>query len=73
MVDLRASNDKLRDRAARIVSELTGLDRNAAFEALERAGGSVKAAAVMHRCSCELGEANDRLARHGGDLRGAMG
>src|SRR5439155_7261994 len=49
MVDLRASNAKLRDRSARIISTLTGLDRGAALDLLDRAGGGVKAAVVMAR------------------------
>ncbi len=48
MVDLRATNDKLRDRAARIISTITGLDRPAALALLDRAGGSVKQALAMH-------------------------
>ena len=51
MVDLdtRASA-KLVDRGARLVQELTGLDREAALELLEHAGGHVKVAVVMaHR------------------------
>jgi len=36
MVDLNPSNVKLRDRAVRIVSELTGADRTTAKETLER-------------------------------------
>ena len=49
MVDLRATNTKLRDRAARIVSTLTGLARTESFALLDSAGGSVKAAVVMQR------------------------
>jgi N-acetylmuramic acid 6-phosphate etherase len=48
MVDLRATNDKLTDRAARIISTLTGLDRPAALDLLTRAGGGVKAALALH-------------------------
>jgi len=44
MVDLNPSNVKLRDRACRIVSELTGRDYGTAQAALEQAGWSVKAA-----------------------------
>ncbi len=68
MVDLRATNAKLRDRAARIVSSLTGLERAAAFELLDRAGGEVKAAVVMHRAGISLAEARLRLDRAGGRL-----
>lgn len=44
MVDLNASNLKLRDRAVRIVRELTGAGDDTARAALERAGWNVKAA-----------------------------
>lgn len=65
MVDLRASNDKLRDRAARIISTLTGLDRLAALDVLDRAGGSTKVAIVMHRrdMTRDLAEAMLKAAR----------
>ncbi len=72
MVDLRATNDKLRDRALRIVGELTGLDRHACAALLERAGWSVKAAAVMHARTLPLDEATRVLDHAGGRLRGAM-
>lgn len=52
MVDLRASNAKLRDRAARIVSTLTGLARPEAFAALDAAAGDAKLAIVMTRRAC---------------------
>jgi N-acetylmuramic acid 6-phosphate etherase len=38
MVDLNPSNAKLRDRAARIVAELTGRPRDASWTALEKSG-----------------------------------
>lgn len=72
MVDLRATNDKLRDRAARIVSMLTGLPRDDAFDLLDRAGGSCKAAIVMHRTGCARDEADRRLADAHGRLREAL-
>lgn len=72
MVDLRATNDKLRDRAARIVSTLTGLPRNDAFALLDRAAGSCKAAIVMHRRHCSLPDAEARLAQAQGRLRDAI-
>ncbi|MBI1375830.1 MAG: N-acetylmuramic acid 6-phosphate etherase [Phycisphaera sp.] len=68
MVDLRATNNKLRDRAARIVSMITGLDRDAAFALLDAAGGSVKAAAVMHRRGVDRAEAESLLAARDGVL-----
>src|SRR5262249_49600684 len=48
MVDLRATNEKLRARANRIVRQLTGLDRPAAADLLKRCGGELKTALVTH-------------------------
>jgi N-acetylmuramic acid 6-phosphate etherase len=48
MVDLKATNEKLRDRSVRIVMEMTNLNRPAAKRLLTRAEGKVKAAIVMH-------------------------
>ncbi len=73
MVDLRATNEKLRDRAARIVSTLTGLDRGGSLELLARAGWSVKAAVVMQRMGVPQIEAQRRLDQAGGRLDGAVG
>jgi N-acetylmuramic acid 6-phosphate etherase len=72
MVDVRATNDKLRDRAARIVSTLTGLDRRAAFDLLDRAGGAVKTAVVMHRGELPREAAQALLERSGGRLHVAL-
>lgn len=72
MVDVRASNDKLRDRAARIVSTLTGDEREAAFEVLDAAGGAVKTAVVMRLCGLTRVEAERRLGRVGGKLHEAL-
>jgi N-acetylmuramic acid 6-phosphate etherase len=48
MVDLKATNEKLRDRSLRIVMEMTKLSRPRAARLLARAQGKVKAAIVMH-------------------------
>jgi N-acetylmuramic acid 6-phosphate etherase len=48
MVDLKATNEKLRDRSIRIVMEMTKLNRPGARRLLARAEGQVKAAVVMH-------------------------
>lgn len=48
MVDLNATNQKLRDRSLRIVSQLTGLSRTKAQKLLNQAKGKVKRAVVMH-------------------------
>jgi N-acetylmuramic acid 6-phosphate etherase len=73
MVDVRASNAKLRDRAARIVSTLTGLPRADAFALLERAGGAVKTAVVMQRRGVDRAQAEAELERAKGRLDVALG
>jgi N-acetylmuramic acid 6-phosphate etherase len=65
MVDLRATNTKLRDRAARIISTLTGLARDAAFLALDAAGGDVKTAVLMRRLAISREDAERRLGAVG--------
>lgn len=72
MVDLRATNAKLRDRAARIISILTGLARPEAFDLLDRAGGAVKTAIVMHQAGMQRESAEARLAQTGGRLDAAL-
>jgi N-acetylmuramic acid 6-phosphate etherase len=72
MVDLRATNDKLWDRGARIVSTLTGLTREEAMELLRRADGHVKVAVVMHRRSAAAEDARRLLEVNRGRLRDAM-
>ena len=49
MIDLRPTNSKLRDRAVRMVRDLTGLDENGARASLEANGWSVRAALEAHR------------------------
>jgi len=48
MVDLKATNEKLRDRSLRIVMEIANISRPRAKRLLEEAEGKVKAAIVMH-------------------------
>lgn len=72
MVDLRATNQKLWDRGARIISTLTGLDRQQSMDLLNRADGHVKLAVVMHKASVDLHGARERLDRAGGRLRDAI-
>lgn len=73
MVDVRATNAKLRDRAARIVATLTGLSRDECFDLLERGGGAVKTAVVMQRLGLGREEAEGRLSAAGGRLGAALG
>jgi N-acetylmuramic acid 6-phosphate etherase len=69
MVDLRATNDKLKDRSERIVMEVAGIDRPHARELLDRAGGVVKTAIVMQLLGVDRDAAEDLLATNGGVIR----
>ena len=73
MVDLQASNEKLRDRSERIVSEVCGLTREAARTALDAANGSVKLAIVMTKLAVNAAEARDRLDASAGVVRRTVG
>lgn len=73
MVDVRATNAKLRDRAGRIVSSLTGLSRDESFVLLDNAGGSVKTAIVMHRRGVDHADAEQLLAANAGRIAPLIG
>ncbi len=73
MVDVKASNAKLVDRAVRTIGMLTGLPRQEGLALLMRADGRVKAAVVMHKLGVTLLEADAKLAAAGGKLRGVIG
>ena len=68
MVDVRASNAKLRDRAARIIASVLQIGRDEAFVALDAADGAVKTAIVMKRLGLARSQAEARLAAHSGRL-----
>jgi len=69
MVDLRATNAKLADRSERIVAEVCALSRPEARALLDRAGGRVKLAIVMHALDVDRAEAERRLEAAGGVIR----
>nr|WP_203618161.1 N-acetylmuramic acid 6-phosphate etherase [Streptomyces bauhiniae] len=73
MVDVKASNDKLVDRARRIVVQATGATPDTAAEALRAAGGHAKTAIVMLLAHCTAEEAARRLSEAHGDTRTAVG
>ncbi|MBN9518532.1 N-acetylmuramic acid 6-phosphate etherase [bacterium] len=73
MVDLRATNEKLRYRTNRIVREATGLDRDAADELLKRCNGELKTALVAQLAGVEPDLARKRLIDASGRVRAAVG
>lgn len=73
MVDVRVTNEKLRDRATRIVEQVTGAPRDDAARALAQAGDDAKVAAVMLHAGVGADEARERLQAAHGHLRQALG
>jgi len=73
MVDLRVTCEKLRDRGERILESMLGLERPAAAELLERAGGHVKTALVMGKLGVDRAEATRRLDSVGGVVARVVG
>jgi N-acetylmuramic acid 6-phosphate etherase len=72
MINLRADNRKLKDRAARIVSAVSGADQDKARAALEAAGGSVKQAVLLAAGSRGSDEARHLLSDSNDNLREAL-
>lgn len=72
MVHMRASNEKLRRRAERMVREIIGCSEADAARFVEQADGDVKTA-VLLGFGLAPAAAADVLARHEGNLRSAIG
>jgi len=72
MVDVRASNEKLRRRAARIVASATGLDEAEATILLREAGDEPRTAIVAARAGLTSAAARERLAACGGSISVAL-
>ncbi|OIU87669.1 N-acetylmuramic acid 6-phosphate etherase [Microbacterium sp. AR7-10] len=72
MVDLVATNEKLRARSISTVSRLAGVDIDEAVAALDAADGSVKLALLMLMTGAAADAAADALRRTDGILRDAI-
>jgi N-acetylmuramic acid 6-phosphate etherase len=73
MVDVQMGSEKLRDRARRIISIVTGLDYDATDTLLRRAHWNVKAAIVMQKSGLTYAQALARLRRSHDFVRDAIG
>lgn len=72
MVDVQPTNEKLVDRAVRIVAEATGCGNLEAERALSESGRHAKTAIVMLLCGVGADEARVRLASSKGFVRQAI-
>lgn len=68
MVDLKASNEKLIERAVLIVRSITGVDDVTARETLELCDFSAKTAIVMLKCKLTAVEAEEALVKSKGHI-----
>lgn len=72
MVDVKATNEKLKDRARRIVEEIAGCTADEADAALLEANGSAKLAVLVRLFGVTRDEAETMLNENGGMLRAAI-
>ncbi len=72
MIDVKATNNKLRRRAERLARQLSGRSDDEVRRALEASGYRAKVAVVMLRRGCDVGTAEDLLASAGGYLRAVI-
>lgn len=72
MVDMQATNAKLRGRALRVVTLATGLGQEEAGELLERCAGETKTAIVAALARISPEEARRRVAVAGGAVKRAI-
>lgn len=72
MVDVVATNVKLRNRALRLVMRLTGASEDEARGLLQAAGGSVKLAVVIAQKNVSAQQARSLLEQHDGSLRSTL-
>lgn len=72
MVDVQISNQKLQQRALRMLQQLTELDLDATRSLLEAAQGEVKTALLMHLAALDYPTAQQALRQAEGHLRRAL-
>ena len=72
MVDVKATNAKLSERARRIVMAAAGCTRAEAITALEATGGHAKPAILIAVTGCSPAEAHEHLSMAHGHLERAL-
>ena len=72
MVDLQITNQKLQDRALRIIENATGATRSEAAAALEASGQEVKVAILMILLHIDADKARERLQASANRIRQAL-
>lgn len=69
MIDVKPTNIKLKDRAARIVAEIAQVEKDIALNTLEANGYNLKEAILQIKYGITFGKAQELLKEHNGILR----
>lgn len=69
MIDLQATNEKLKDRAIRIVAQIAEVTHAEALAMLMKSSWEIKVAIVALKLKLDVAKARLELKRHGGVLR----
>lgn len=69
MIDLKASNEKLKDRAIKIVSQIAEVNHAEALAMLMKSSWEIKVAIVALKLKLDVSKARLELKKHGGVLR----
>lgn len=72
MIDLMPTNEKLKSRAIRIVSEIAGVNNSTALQTLLESDWSVKTSIIMLKCKLNKNDAKELLRKNCGVLRRAL-
>lgn len=72
MIDVMATNEKLTERALRIIGQVAGTGRDEAQRALEEAGQNVKLAVYILKTGCSAEQGRQALQRAQGRLKEAL-
>lgn len=72
MIDMRATNSKLRGRLVSILEQATGRSERECLQALTETDGELKTALVCLLAGCSPAEARERIERNNGSARRAI-
>ena len=72
MTNMKASNEKLQDRAARILMDETGIERSAAEKLMEDAGGDLRVALVMQETGLDRDKSVEILKQSDFSIKDAI-
>lgn len=69
MIDLKASNEKLKDRAIKIVSQIAEVNHSDALAMLMKSSWEIKVAIIALKLNMDVAKARAELRKHNGVLR----